>query len=260
MVYFPSIWIRSPAAIVTLHPPFRPVFRSRLPIFVLLLGLSLAAAQPASSDERDGWQVFERRVRDGTILSQEALQEISHWSEALAKAYPPGSSAAAVFFPLRGGSAADIGGNNGNGYRPEGFDFLDGNRHRGHPAQDIFIRDRDRDGRDDRTGRPVDVIVFADGVVLSTFTGWSPEDSSRAIRGGNYVWIYHPAGALFSYYAHLAEIFVTAGQRVEGGSALAALGRSGANACLARSPTHLHFMLLQAKDMRPITPFPFLLK
>jgi murein DD-endopeptidase MepM/ murein hydrolase activator NlpD len=164
------------------------------------------------------------------------------------------------FFPLEGYGHASIGGKNGEGYQPAGYEFLGGNRHNGHPAQDIFIRDRNQDGLDDRTEQPVGVLAMADGVVLSTFTQWAPDERHRHIRGGNYVWIYHPALKVFSYCAHLRDIRVELGERVRGGSLIATLGRTGPNAYPPRSPTHLHIMLLRAKDMTPIDAYPMLVK
>ncbi|CAG1772836.1 partial peptidoglycan LD-endopeptidase LytH, partial [uncultured bacterium] len=107
-----------------------------------------------------------------------------------------------------------------------------------------------------RTGRPAEVLALADGVVLSVFEEWAPDEAHRHIRGGNYVWIYHPALEIFSYYAHLQDIRVGLGENVRGGSLIAALGRTGTNAYPARSPTHLHFMLLRARDMTPIDAYP----
>jgi murein DD-endopeptidase MepM/ murein hydrolase activator NlpD len=208
----------------------------------------------------DPWQSFERRVRDGVVAGDEGFLEIARWSEILEQRYPSEGFDRRAFFPLKGHGLRSIGGKNGEGYRPAGYEFLGGNRHKGHPAQDIFIHDRNLDGLDDRTGLPVEVLALADGVVLSTFTEWSPEEAQRPIRGGNYIWIYHPALMMFSYYAHLKDVRVELGARVGGGAVIATLGRTGTNAYPARSPTHLHFMLLRAKDMAPVDPYPLLAK
>ena len=50
------------------------------------------------------------------------------------------------------------------------------------------------------------------------------------------------------------------GERVAGGQLVATLGRTGTNAFAERSPTHLHFMLLRAKDLTPVDPYPWLKK
>jgi murein DD-endopeptidase MepM/ murein hydrolase activator NlpD len=232
--------------------------RRTMTLFLLLAipGLVLAAG----ADETADWQQFERRVRDGEIGAAEGLAEVARWAEFLEQNYPPGGFGPRVFFPLKGYGPASIGGKRGEGYRPAGYAFLGGNRHKGHPAQDIFIHDCNQDGLDDRSGRPADVLALADGVVLSTFTQWKPDDAHRHIRGGNYVWIYHPGFKMFSYYAHLHEIRVAPGEKVAGGSAIATLGRTGTNAYPPRSPTHLHLMLLRAGNMAPVDPYPLLAK
>jgi len=45
---------------------------------------------------------------------------------------------------------------------------------------------------------------------------------------------------------------------VAGGQVIATLGRTGTNAYPERSPTHLHLMLLRARDMTPVNAYPFL--
>lgn len=223
------------------------------------LGFFLIAPSGGLADDalnRDRWQQFERRVRDGEIGWTEGRAHIAHWAEVLVQRYASERFDRRVFFPLKGYGLQSIGGKNGEGYRPGGYEFLGGNRHKGHPAQDMFIRDRDQDGLDDRTGRPVEVLALADGVVLSTFAEWATDEAHRHIRGGNYVWIYHPALKIFSYYAHLRDIRVGLGETVQGGAVIATLGRTGTNAYPPRSPTHLHFMLLRARDMTPLDAYP----
>jgi hypothetical protein len=224
------------------------------------IALLAAAAAAAAADHAVAWQAFERAVRDGRLCRAEGAEAIRRWAQTLAQAFPEEGFDRRLFFPLEGGDPRHIGGRHGEGYRPAGYDFLDGNRHRGHPAQDIFIHDRDRDARDDRTGRPVAVRALAAGVVLSLFADWSPAGEHRHLRGGNTLWIYHPRWKLCAYYAHLGEIRARLGERVAGGEAVAALGRSGANAHPGRSPTHLHLMLLEAASMRPVDPYPFLVE
>jgi murein DD-endopeptidase MepM/ murein hydrolase activator NlpD len=218
----------------------------------LLPCLALSQSPPSHAD----WQLFERKVRDGQIFFREGEKAIAEFADRLEEEFLLAQFQKDAFFPLKGYSIKDVGGKNGSGYKPEGYRFLDGNRHQGHPAQDVFVRDRDQDGLDDLTGRPVDVLTLAEGIVLSTFSDWKKTDLSRDIRGGNYVWIYHPALKAISYYAHLERVFVRPGDKVRGGEAIAALGRSGKNASLPRSPTHLHLMVLSSKSMEPLNPYP----
>jgi murein DD-endopeptidase MepM/ murein hydrolase activator NlpD len=219
----------------------------------------LAWAVPAHGQSPPGaWQEFERQVRDAGISREQGARQIVFWAAELPARFPADGFSGRVAFPLAGYDLRQVGGRNGEGFRPAGYEFLDGNRHKGHPAQDIFVYDRNQDGRDDRTGRPVQVLSVADGIVLSTDSQWRPEGESRRRRGGNYIWIYHPALGLFSYYAHLGEIAVGPDQRVRAGDPIATLGRSGTNAYPGRSPTHLHLMLLRASDMAAVDPYPLL--
>jgi murein DD-endopeptidase MepM/ murein hydrolase activator NlpD len=230
------------------------------PFVPLLIGLLVSFFLPgvllaADGDAIDGWQQFERRVRDGEISIKEGRTEITRWAEVLGNACPVEQFGREIFFPLKSYSVDAIGGKNGEGYKPAGYEFLGGNRHKGHPAHDIFIYDRNQDGLDDRTGRPAEILALADGVVLSTFIEWVPDENFKHIRGGNYIWIYHPGLGIFSYYAHLQDVFVEPGANVPGGGRIATLGRTGTKAYAARSPTHLHLMLLRASDMTPVDPY-----
>jgi murein DD-endopeptidase MepM/ murein hydrolase activator NlpD len=239
---------------------FRSTLRRRIAVFSFFIFVP-AFLSPAFSEAptpRADWQAFERKVRDGAISYQEGEKAIAEWAERLERWFPHARFPKNTFFPLKGYSMKDVGGTNGDGYRPGGYRFLDGNRHRGHPAQDIFVRDRDQDGMDDVTAKPVEVLALAEGIVLSTFSDWEKTHPSREIRGGNYVWIYHPALKAFSYYAHLEKVFVRPGDRVQGGETIATLGRSGKSASLPRSPTHLHLMILSFESMSPLDPFPLL--
>lgn len=206
------------------------------------------------------WENFERAVRDERILPEEARRQIEAFRVLLPTAYPAAEFDGTLVFPLKGYGLRHVGGKRGEGYRPSRYEFAGPRRRVGHPAQDIFVYDGNQDGRDDRTGEPVTVLAFAAGIVVSAFAEWAPGLSvnGNGLRGGNYLWIYHPALRLFSYSAHLDRLWVTTGERVAGGEAVATLGRSGTNAYAERSPTHLHFMLLRLEDMRPVNPYPLL--
>lgn len=159
-------------------------------------------------------------------------------------------------FPLRGYGPAAIGGKHGEGYRAAAsYDFFDGNSHGGHPAHDVFIRDRDFDDKDDRTKQPVDVLSITGGVVVCVNREWTLDsmDSKRlqSIRGGKYVWVYDPGSDGLVYYAHLREVSCVIGQTVQPGDRLGSVGRTGKNANPRRSPTHLHLMFLAMNDGRP---------
>ncbi|WCT12901.1 M23 family metallopeptidase [Mucilaginibacter jinjuensis] len=141
-------------------------------------------------------------------------------------------------FPLAGYHANAIGGTHGNGYSDKGYKYLDGNKHLAHPAHDIFITDRNQDGLDDRTLKPVNVLAVTDGIVIACTNEWP---TASALRGGKYIWIYHPQLNMLTYYAHNKAIFVEPGDVVKQGQRIAEVGRTGYNAYKKRSPTHLHF-------------------
>lgn len=154
-------------------------------------------------------------------------------------------------FPLQGYNSHAIGGTNGNGYSDKGYNYLDGNKHAAHPAQDIFINDKNQDGLDDRTHKPVNVLATNDGIVIACTNTWKPASN---LRGGKYIWIYHYSQNGLTYYAHNRAIFVKPGDMVKHGQKIAEVGRTGFNAYKKRSPTHLHFSAYQLIDGMPV-PF-----
>jgi murein DD-endopeptidase MepM/ murein hydrolase activator NlpD len=156
---------------------------------------------------------------------------------------------------LRGYGPSAIGGKDGSGYQIQGYDFFDGNDHMGHPGHDIFIRDKNQDGIDDSTRKPVEVVSISTGIVVSINLRWEP---SSPIRGGNYIWIYDPIKSRYYYYAHLNEIFVNVGQIVSRGDPLGTVGRTGVKAYLKSSPTHLHFVVHQSIKGYPKPMEPYL--
>ena len=123
----------------------------------------------------------------------------------------------------------------------------------------IFIKDIDQDDLDDRTLKPVNVLAIDDGIVIACANNWDPNSS---LRGGKFIWIYHPTSGIFSYYAHNRAIFVKPGDVVKAGDKIAEVGRTGLNAYKKRSPTHLHFSAFNiANDMPvPFNPYQQLVK
>lgn len=150
-------------------------------------------------------------------------------------------------FPLQGYGPQQVGGKNGNGFKANKSDFLDGVRS-GHPAHDIFIYDKNQDNLDDRTNQPVNVLSLSGGVVISTKEEWVQSEKSK---GGKYIWIYDPVTQSVFYYAHNSEIFVDVGDIVKPGDKLATVGRTGDNAFESRSPTHLHLGMFKIVDKLP---------
>jgi murein DD-endopeptidase MepM/ murein hydrolase activator NlpD len=152
-------------------------------------------------------------------------------------------------FPLAGHDARAIGNGRNRGYVAAGYDYFHGNRHGGHPSFDIFIHDRDRDCRDDRSGKPVRVLSLTGGIVVALEPEWK---QGSPLRGGLYLWVYDPAHDLLVYYAHNSGLSVGLGEIVKPGDQLAFVGRSGYNASKLRSPTHLHLTVLHIRDGYPL--------
>lgn len=214
-----------------------------------------AVGQPPSpaASPAQRFNLLNSRIRDGGIGREAARAELRHLLAELRGEYFRWGGAEygreAWVFPLAGydGRALPAGGN--RGYVASGYDYFAGNRHGGHPSFDIFIHDRNRDCRDDRSGKPVEVLSLTGGLVVALEPDW-PADSR--LRGGRYLWIYDPAHELLVYYAHNDRLFVELGQLVRPGDLLASVGRSGLNAARRRSPTHLHLTVLRVRDGLPL--------
>jgi murein DD-endopeptidase MepM/ murein hydrolase activator NlpD len=203
--------------------------------------LPLAIPMVASATVCDDWNALEKEIRDSRIGKEVARNQIVLLDQKLLREFREQAGDTGHYFPVKGYGTKRVGGRKGNGYKPAGYDFYDGNRHGGHPAHDIFIRDRGRTGLDDATGRPAEIVAFTDGVVAAVNREW---EYPSHIRGGIYIWIFNPAENRFYYYAHLKKALVAPGDKVKGGDTIALLGRTGKNARPKRSPTHLHFMCL----------------
>jgi len=223
-----------------------------------------SAARASSQDALIDWQSFERQVRDGRIEKDVArwkLPEIMAHLKNYAAVYPFLNNSKWTF-PVRGYDNRSVGGQNGDGFQPdiyygrsaiEGYDFFDGNKHGGHPAHDIFVRDRNQDGLDDTTGKPIEIVTMTASLVIGVVTDWKP---GSVLRGGNVAWLYNPVLGMIFYYAHLNTICVKPGEFLKQGAPIGTVGRTGAAANEKRSPTHLHLMVLKY-DSGSLTPYDF---
>lgn len=227
------------------------------------VGTDLAARAP-SQDALIEWQSFERQVRDGQIdkeVARSKLPEIMARLKNYAAAYPFLDNSNWTF-PVKGYDKHSIGGRNGNGFQPDiyygqsaikGYDFFDGNKHGGHPAHDIFVRDRNQDGLDDTTMKPIEVVTMTTSLVIGVANDWK---SGSLLRGGNVAWLYNPLLGMIFYYAHLDRISVKPGEFLKEGMPIGTVGRTGAAANEGRSQTHLHLMVLKYESGR-LTPYDF---
>jgi murein DD-endopeptidase MepM/ murein hydrolase activator NlpD len=204
------------------------------------------------------WVAIMRLNRDGILGKKDAIDSMYRWTndmwdymESLVKAKKVKKySDKEWVFPVRGYTASAIGGHNGSGYIPQGFEFFDVNSG-GHPAHDIFIDDSNQDGIDDHTGKPVEILSMSGGIVVETRTNWTPDMDD--IKGGNIVYVYDNYTNGLFYYAHMKEVYVKVGDLVKPGTTLGVMGRTGKNAYPSRSPTHLHIMYVRSfdGDLRP---------
>jgi murein DD-endopeptidase MepM/ murein hydrolase activator NlpD len=220
-------------------------------LLVLALTINCPSRLSSQVDPAFEWHLLYHKIRDRLISKDEArakLKELETMLKDFCLKNSDDKKDDHLVFPLAGYTPNAIGGKGGSGYQTQGYDFFDGNDHRGHPGHDIFIRDRNQDGLDDVTGKPVEVISASSGIVVSVNLNWEP---SSPIRGGNCIWIYESIKSRYFYYAHLGKIFVVVGQVVSKGDRLGTVGRTGVNAYPTRSPTHLHFTVLQSMDGYP---------
>jgi murein DD-endopeptidase MepM/ murein hydrolase activator NlpD len=189
---------------------------------------------------------LQTKIRDGQIAKKEALQKMQVLIPFIKSYYyqhgGQNFKRSAWCFPLQGYAAKAIGGKDGDGFIGSGYDYFAGNKHGGHPAQDIFINDNNQDGKDDFTKKPVNVLSVTEGIVISIETEWNIGSN---LKGGKYIYIYVPSMNSFFYYAHNSKVLVQLCDIIKPGDVIATVGRTGLNAFKKRSPTHLHIMQLR---------------
>jgi len=219
----------------------------------------IKVSEPDASNYSDtcvDFNSLNTKIRDGLISKEDALKQVQILLPKLKNFfynnggmdYPKND----WVFPVQGYSKQSIGGTNGSGYIEGGYDYFDGNKHKGHPAQDIFISDRNHDCLDIKTKKPVNILSMTSGIVIATENVW---DTTSNLRGGKYIWIYEPFSNSFFYYAHNSNVFVKPCDIIKPGDTIAEVGRTGLNAFKKRSPTHLHLMQLQLDSNNYPRPF-----
>ena len=233
-----------------------------LPILFLSIVAAAAPVERSLKDVLSDWQSFEVGVRDNKIskeLAREKLKGLlSELSGVINSNYQ--METGSWVFPVKGYSRKAMSKDSfqpGSVYGPygiKGYDFFDGNRHGGHPAYDIFIKDKNRDSLDDKTKKSVNLVAMTDMLVLSINTGW---EKPSKIRGGNYIWLINPREKKLFYYAHLKDILVKPGEFINKGGVLGSVGRTGYLANKKTSPTHVHLMVLEY-DQGILKPFDYL--
>lgn len=198
-------------------------------------------------------------IRNGEINHEEARTKVQTLLPQIKDYYIEKNginyAAEEYVFPVEGYGANMIGGHKGSDYIPGKYNFYNTHGNSSHPAHDIFINDRDQDSRDDQTNNPVKILSMTGGVVVSTEHFW---DTTMTAKGGNYIYIYEPFSKKLYYYAHNETLWIGLGEVVKPGQHIADMGRTGRNANKKRSPTHLHFSVLQFEDdgsAQPVKPY-----
>lgn len=240
---------------------------NRLLYIIVLVFIFLPAATFSQNETLkslcEQFNAVNTQVRDGEITKSQAKEIIANLlSKIRTQFFLEGGVEYEIeqwVFPLRGYGPSAIGGTNGSGYNAKGYSYFDGNKHGGHPAHDIFIKDKNQDCLDDRTGEAVDVLSISSGVVVALEKNW---DTDSDLRGGIYIWIYDTKTDALFYYAHNRKLTVELGDIVKPGDKIAEVGRTGLNAYKKRSPTHLHLTYLKVNggDLTPANPYEYLIK
>ena len=107
---------------------------------ILAAASDLADCCPAC-DPVDGWQQFERRVKEDAVSPEQGRAEIACWAVQLEKRFPAQGFGSKIHFPVEGYGPKQIGGRQGEAYQAKSYEFVGERRRRGHPAQDIFVYD-----------------------------------------------------------------------------------------------------------------------
>ena len=204
----------------------------------------------------------ERLCREETCAPQDlalleaAVASLESCAAALGvRATAAGAARRWVFPVSRTRPEQSMGGPDGHGYLLNRRATCYASPRAGHPAHDLFVRDRRQSGRD-REGNAFEALAVEPGVVLAVKAGWTPESEGA---GGNYALVYLPARRWVAYYAHLESVAVRPGELLAAGAAIGVIGRTGKNAWQRRSPTHLHFAVWDAaQGFRPRDPYALL--
>jgi peptidoglycan LD-endopeptidase LytH len=240
-------------------------------LFILLIISALVEKSSAQSSKSRvvnenvaNFHYLYQAIRNGEIEAATARDSVSHLLPALKQYYldnqgkPDADSM--WYFPVAGYGINMIGGRKGSDYIPGKYNFYNTHGNSSHPAHDIFINDKNQDVLDDETNDYVKIVAMTGGIVVSTEHFW---DTTMTAKGGNYVYIYEPFSKTLYYYAHNDVLWVGLGDIVTPGQHIANMGRTGLNAYKKRSPTHLHFSMLQFQDngeAEPVKPYAYLAK
>ncbi|PSJ77110.1 hypothetical protein C7N43_10245 [Sphingobacteriales bacterium UPWRP_1] len=237
--------------------------------YLLAVSCGQVSTKPVEAEDAgfrkilDMCHAFDRLNKDlpkGHILPEEAEITLDSIIAPLREYYLRYSAAYCAdtswYFPIQGYSIRNVGGTARDkyGFVDNGCTFFERGINPGHPAYDIFIRDLNNDGIDDRTNRKANVLAVTGGIVVATEANWYLGSTQR---GGKYIWLYNAIENSFFYYAHNEDVFVKPGDIVKPGQVIATVGRTGANAHKERSQTHLHISYYRYEPDNRLCPVQF---
>jgi murein DD-endopeptidase MepM/ murein hydrolase activator NlpD len=211
---------------------------------ILFLAAGLASpARPATQYVQEPqldacalWNEAVHRLEEGKLSGRAARERFKAlWKTIKKDDLPsPKENHWQWMFPLPGYDSGCY----GESYDAETFRFLDGPKAVGFPALRLYIRDRDRNGLEDRTKKPQPVVSATDGVVVAAEKFWKEGDPCP---WGNYIMVLDQEDKLFFLYGDLGKLRASPGQLVLKGEVIGWLGRSGQDIQAKRLGTQLRF-------------------
>lgn len=198
----------------------------------------------------DRWHATDQLIRDRKIDEDDAMDSIRRYVKLGKQEFKTrdvqGTKRSDWVFPMSGWTSVSYR-SGGKDYKDDRFDYFQGGEFKGHPANDIFILDENKDVIEDSAGIKINATAMVTGIVISTYNKWFKQDY---LRSGNYVKLFDPESEAIFYYSHLDTVFVTPGQLVIAGEPLGYVGRTGRKAINGR--THIHIAYYRIDDGHPI--------
>lgn len=198
----------------------------------------------------DRWHATDQLIRDRKIDEDDAMDSIRLYVKLGKQEFKTrdvrGTKRSDWVFPMSGWTSVSYR-SGGKDYKDDRFDYFQGGEFKGHPANDIFILDENKDVIEDSAGTKINATAMVTGIVISTYNKWFKQDY---LRSGNYVKLFDPESEAIFYYSHLDTVFVTPGQLVIAGEPLGYVGRTGRKAINGR--THIHIAYYRIDDGHPI--------
>lgn len=228
----------------------RSTMKNKYALILLLIfsGFNLLSSQVLTVFDR--WHKTDQLIRDRKIDAGDAEDSIAMYVKLAKDDFMtrdiPTTKRADWVFPMSGWTSVTYR-SGGKDYKDARFDYFQGGEFKDHPANDIFILDKDSNTYEDSTGEKVYAAAMVTGVVISKYSTWFKQDY---LRSGNYVKLFDPESEAIFYYSHLDSVFVEPGQLVKAGEPLGYVGRTGRKAI--KGKTHVHIAYYKIEEGHPI--------